>query len=68
MKQEKNHIAYKKQKRSNFNPKREEIRSAIDEYLKSGGKIKRIELDENSYNLFMGNTEHAANDFLTEGC
>jgi hypothetical protein len=31
-----------KRKKSNFNPDREFIQAAIDEYLKNGGKIKKI--------------------------
>ncbi len=60
----------KKRRRKNsasFEPNRIFVKSAIDEYLKKGGKITKIVVDENSFKDFLSLNEHpnAADEFLT---
>ena len=47
-----------------FNPNRNYIKSAIDKYLKDGGKITKIEMDEEAYQAFIKMRDAAADDFL----
>lgn len=47
-----------------FNPNRNYISSAVDEYLKNGGKITKIEMDEEAYEAFVKMRDAAADDFL----
>ncbi len=36
-----------------FNPNRNYVQNAVEEFLDNGGKITKIELDESSYKDFM---------------
>jgi hypothetical protein len=53
-----------KKKSVPFNPNRKYLNSAIDEYLKNGGKITKIEMDEEAYQAFIRMKETAADEFL----
>lgn len=50
-----------------FNPNHKEIDNAVEEYLKSGGTIKKIEIDEEAYQAFIKMRDAAADDFLNGG-
>lgn len=49
-----------------FNPNRQDVANAIDEFMKKGGTITRIVVDSNSYSDFVSKKElpSAADDFL----
>ena len=47
-----------------FNPNRKFINNAVDEFLKKGGKITKIEMDEEAYQAFIRMRDAAADDFL----
>ena len=47
-----------------FNPNRNFVSSAVEEYLKSGGTITKIEIDEDAYQAFIKMRDAAADDFL----
>lgn len=51
-----------------FKPSRNEIKSAVDDFLKNGGKIKKIEVNERNYKDFVSLNEppSAADDFLKD--
>ena len=53
-----------KKKSVSFNPNRKYINSAVDEYLKNGGKITRIEIDDEAYQAFIKMRDAAADEFL----
>ena len=59
-----------KRKRSkqaiSFKPSRQEIESAVSEFLKSGGTIKKVVVNEGSYKDFVALNElpTAADEFL----
>lgn len=53
-----------KNRNVSFNPNRRYIQSAVDEYLKKGGTIKKIEMDEEAYQAFIKMRDAAADDFL----
>jgi LAS superfamily LD-carboxypeptidase LdcB len=53
-----------KKKSVSFNPNRNYINTATDEFLKNGGKITRIEMDEDAYQAFIKMREAAADEFL----
>ncbi len=60
---------YKRKARKNsipFNPNRVVIADAVEEYLRSGGKITKVIVDEKSYNDFISINEmpSAADEFL----
>jgi hypothetical protein len=46
----------RRRRKQKFDPDREYCKKSVQEYLESGGKITKIELDENSYYEFMGIT------------
>lgn len=50
-----------------FNPNHGYIDSAVEEYLKNGGTIKKIEIDEEAYQAFIKMRDAAADDFLNGG-
>ncbi|MFH2133139.1 MAG: hypothetical protein ABIK68_22390 [bacterium] len=54
------------QRKISFNPNRTYIQRAVDKYLKNGGTISPIVLDENSYICFLSktNTMLDADEFL----
>lgn len=54
----------KSKKSISFNPNRNYINDAVEEYLKQGGKIKKIEMDEEAYKAFVKMRDAAADDFL----
>ncbi len=57
-----------KKRQVSFNPNRKFVESAIDEYLRKGGKITRVIVDEESYRDFVSLREIplAVDDFLNE--
>lgn len=58
----------KRKRSTSFNPNHNEIASAVEEFLKKGGKIKKIEVDERNYRDFVALNElpSAADEFLKE--
>jgi len=61
-------IKKRKRKRSNFQPDSDFINDAVEEYLKAGGKITRVEIDEEAYRDFISRSDaRAADEFLNEG-
>lgn len=53
-------------KHVNFNPNRAYVDRAVSAYLKNGGKITKIELDETTYKKWMNGNEPPSeiDDFL----
>jgi hypothetical protein len=51
-----------------FKPSRQDIESAVDDFLKSGGKIKKVVVNERTYKDFVALNElpSAADDFLND--
>lgn len=51
-----------------FNPSHSYIEKSVEEYMKDGGKITRIERVNGSYQNFvaMADTQSSADDFLME--
>ena len=51
-----------------FKPSRQDIASAVDEYLKKGGRIEKIVVSESNYKDFIALNElpSAADDFLND--
>ena len=47
-----------------FNPNSNYVKSAVDDFLKNGGTIKKIEIDEEAYSEFIKMRDAAADDFL----
>ena len=47
-----------------FNPNRTFVKSAVEDFLKKGGTIKKIEIDEEAYKAFIKILDAAADDFL----
>ncbi|MCG8338232.1 MAG: hypothetical protein MJE63_27315 [Proteobacteria bacterium] len=47
-----------------FNPSHNYVKSAVEDYLKNGGTIKKIEMDEDAYKAFIKMRDAAADDFL----
>ena len=47
-----------------FNPNRNFVKSAVEDFLKNGGTIKKIEIDEEAYKAFIKIRDAAADDFL----
>ncbi len=58
--------ASKKRKSVSFQPTRNDIQAAVDEYLKKGGKITKLEANDVNYEDFMRQKESysAINDFF----
>ncbi|MCW8965834.1 MAG: hypothetical protein OQK82_03980 [Candidatus Pacearchaeota archaeon] len=56
----------RKSKSVSFNPSRNDVRQAVEDYLKNGGTIEKIEIDEKSYKEFIKMRDAAADDFLKE--
>ena len=54
----------KAKKRTSFNPNREYVQDAVNEFLKDGGTITKIEMDEKAYQAFIKLRDAAADDFL----
>lgn len=55
----------RKAKRSvSFDPNHNYVKSAVDDFLKNGGTIKKIEMDEEAYKSFVKMRDAAADDFL----
>ncbi len=52
-----------------FNPTHNYIEKSVEEYMKDGGKITRIERVNGSYQNFvaMADAQSSADDFLMEG-
>lgn len=58
----------KRKKESVFKPNRAYIVRAIEDYLKEGGTIKKIIIDPNSYNKFVGMKDiRSVDQFLSGG-
>lgn len=53
-----------KKRPKSFNPNRSFINNAVDEFLKNGGTIKKIEIDDEAYQAFIKMRDAAADDFL----
>ncbi len=53
-----------KKRRLSFNPDHRDVETAVEEYLKKGGTIKKIELDENAYQAFVKMRDTGVDDFL----
>jgi hypothetical protein len=47
-----------------FNPNHNYVKSAVEDYIKNGGTIKKIEIDEDAYKAFVKMRDAAADDFL----
>ncbi len=56
-----------KVRRKSFNPNHNYVKSAVDEFLKNGGVIKKIEIDDEAYQAFIKIRDAAADDFLNSG-
>jgi hypothetical protein len=58
--------ASKKKKSVSFTPSRSDVQAAVDEYLKSGGKITKLEASDLDYEEFMRQKEaySSINDFF----
>jgi hypothetical protein len=56
----------KKRKSAAFKPTHSYVQGAVDEYLKKGGKITKLEVSDLNYDVFMERKEaySAVNDFL----
>jgi hypothetical protein len=56
----------KRNKSVSFKPNRDYLEKAMAEYLAKGGKITKLELDEESYKNFVATPEspYAVDDFL----
>lgn len=50
-----------------FNPNRNYINSAVEEYLKEGGKITKIEIDDESYQEFVKIRDAVSTDEFLNG-
>ena len=59
-------IALNKKKRQKFNPDWDFCQNAVAEYLQKGGKITKLEIDEESYKKFVSIPEspYAVDEFL----
>jgi len=57
----------RKKDRSKFKPDHSFIAEAVEDFLKSGGKITKVVLTEDMFKQFIQSPEYAANDFFTEG-
>ena len=57
----------RKQKTSFFNPNRNDVAKAVDDYLNSGGKITKVKVDEKNFKDFLTLRElpSAADEFLS---
>ena len=53
-----------RRKSNSFNPSRNYVKSAVEDFLKNGGTIKKIELDEDAYKRFIKILSAPADDFL----
>ncbi len=53
-----------KKRRLSFNPNHSDVENAVEEYLKQGGTIKKIELDEKAYQAFVKMRDTGVDDFL----
>lgn len=47
-------VKRRRKKSPSFDPNREYVQNAVEEFLKNGGKIKKLVLDDKSYENFMG--------------
>lgn len=61
-------VKRKKRGEVKFNPNSIYIGEAVNNYLINGGKITRIEMDDDSFNSFMNGTEppSSVDEFLLE--
>ncbi len=50
-----------------FNPNRNYVQNAVEEYLNKGGEITKIELDESSYKDFLALKDAASVDRFLAG-
>lgn len=57
---------FRKKRGSSFNPNRSQINSAVEDFLKKGGKVTKLEADDTNYERFMSGKESAStvDDFL----
>lgn len=55
----------KKRKKQKFNPNRQQVSDAVADFLKNGGKIKEIEVDDKGLQDFLRMQDHSeVDDFL----
>jgi len=45
--------SWKPKKKTKYNPSREELNQKIEEYLKNGGKIKKLTMADTTYEKYM---------------
>jgi hypothetical protein len=54
----------KAKKSISFNPNRHFVKTATEDFLKKGGTIKKVEIDDEAYKAFIKIRDAAADDFL----
>ncbi|MBU3917252.1 hypothetical protein KKA14_17090 [bacterium] len=54
-----------KKRRLSFDPDHGDVETAVEEFLKKGGTITKIELDEKAYQAFVKMRDTGIDDFLS---